>query len=56
MNETPGLKLRSCHKCNHCDGNRCKFYEDYYWKAHDNICAEEGFVQFKKKEDKKTGW
>ena len=56
VNETPGLKLRSCHKCNHCDGNRCKFYEDYSWKAHDNICAEEGFVQFKKKEDKKTGW
>lgn len=53
MNETPGLKLRSCHKCNYCDGNRCKFYEDYYWKAHDSICAEEGFVQFTEKEEKK---
>lgn len=53
VNETPGLKLRSCHKCNYCDGNRCKFYEDYYWKAHDSICAEEGFVQFTEKEEKK---
>ena len=21
-----GLQLRNCHKCNHCNGNRCKFY------------------------------
>lgn len=56
MNETPGLKLRSCHKCNYCDGNRCKFYEDYYWKAHDSICAGEGFVQFTEKEEKKSRW
>lgn len=44
--DIPGLQLRSCHKCNHCDSNRCNFYEDYYWRAHDGICAEEGFVQF----------
>lgn len=56
VEETPGLKLRSCHKCNHCDGNRCKFYNDYYWKAHDGICAEEGFVQFTEKEEKKSRW
>ena len=52
VNDTHGLKLRSCHKCNHCDGNRCKFYDDYYWKAHDSICAEEGFIQFMEKEEK----
>ena len=46
LNDTTGLQLRSCHKCNHCNGNMCKFYEDKYWKAHDGICAEEGFVQF----------
>lgn len=56
VNDTSGLKLRSCHKCNHRDGNRCKFYEDHYWKAHDNICAEEGFIQFAEKEEKKPGW
>ena len=44
LNDTTGLQLRSCHKCNHCNGNMCKFYEDKYWKAHDGICAEEGFV------------
>lgn len=54
VNETPGLKFRSCHKCNHCNGNRCKFYEDYYWKAHDSLCAEEGFLQFIEKEEKKS--
>lgn len=53
LNDTQGLQLRSCHKCNHCDGNRCKFYDNYYWKAHDTICAEEGFVQFVEKEEKK---
>lgn len=46
VEETPGLKLRSCHKCGHCNFNKCKFYEDYYWKAHDGICAEEGFVNY----------
>lgn len=49
--ETHGLQLRSCHKCEHCNFNRCKFYEDYYWKAHDGICAEEGFINFKEKVD-----
>lgn len=53
LNDTIGLQLRNCHKCNHCNGNMCKFYEDKYWKAHDSICAEEGFVQFVEKEDKK---
>lgn len=50
INDTQGLQLRSCHKCNHCNGNRCKFYENmYYWKAHDSICAEEGFINFTEK-------
>lgn len=53
LNDTTGLQLRSCHKCNYCNGNMCKFYEDKYWKAHDSICAEEGFVQFVEKEEKK---
>ena len=53
LNDTQGLKLRSCHKCNHCNGSICKFYEDKYWKAHDGICAEEGFIQFVEKEEKK---
>ena len=53
LNDTTGLQLRSCHKCNHCNGNMCKFYEDKYWKAHDAICAEEGFIQFVEKEEKK---
>lgn len=53
LNDTTGLQLRSCHKCNHCDGNKCKFYNMYYWIAHDSICAEEGFVQFVKNEEKK---
>lgn len=53
LNDTTGLQLRSCHKCNHCNGNMCKFYEDKYWKAHDSICAEEGFIQFVEKEEKK---
>ena len=39
------------HKCEHCNFNRCKFYEDYYWQAHDGICAEEGFINFKEKVD-----
>lgn len=56
LNDTIGLQLRSCHKCNHCNGNMCKFYEDKYWKAHDDICAEEGFVQFVEKEEKKKRW
>ena len=56
LNDTTGLQLRSCHKCNHCNGNMCKFYEDKYWKAHDDICAEEGFVQFVEKEEKKKRW
>ncbi|MFR3656756.1 MAG: hypothetical protein ACLTWK_00550 [Eisenbergiella sp.] len=49
--EQPGIVLRSCHKCEHCDFNKCKFYNDYYWKAHDGICAKEGFIQYKKKEN-----
>ena len=48
INDTQGLQLRDCHKCNHRDGNRCKFYDMYYWKAHDTLCAEEGFVNFSK--------
>lgn len=51
INETQGLQLRSCHKCEHCNSNRCRFYDDYYWKAHDKICAEEGFINFKEKVD-----
>lgn len=52
LEETPGLKLRSCHKCKWQDGNRCTFYEDkkYYWIAHDSICSEEGFVNYEEKE------
>lgn len=47
INDTQELQLRNCHKCNHCNGNRCKFYENmYYWNAHDSICAEEGFINF----------
>ena len=49
---TKGLKLRSCHKCEHRNGNRCEFYDKYYWEAHDSICAEEGFIQFVEKEEK----
>lgn len=49
--EQPGIVLRSCHKCANCSFNKCKFYDDYYWKAHDGICAEEGFIQYKKKEN-----
>lgn len=52
INDTQGLQLRSCHKCNHCNGNRCKFYDMYYWKAHDTLCAEEGFINYAKKEGK----
>lgn len=52
INDTPGLQLRSCHRCDHCNSNRCKFYEDYYWIAHDTICAEEGFINYVKKEGK----
>ena len=46
-----GVKLRSCHKCEHCNGNRCTFYEMLYWNAHDSICAEEGFIQFVEKQN-----
>lgn len=55
LDDTTGLQLRSCHKCKHCNGNKCMFYEDkkYYWTAHDTICAEEGFVQFVEKEKEK---
>ena len=49
VSDTPGLQLRSCHKCKYKDGNKCKFYEDRYWKAHDTICAEEGFINFEDK-------
>lgn len=54
MTDTPGLQLRSCHKCKYRDGNKCGFYEDkqYYWIAHDTICAEEGFVNFIEKDGK----
>lgn len=52
INDTQGLQLRNCHKCNHCDGNRCKFYDMYYWKAHDGLCAEEGFINYAEKEGK----
>lgn len=57
-NDTNGLMLRECHKCEHRNGNKCKFYEDrkYYWIAHDTICAEEGFINYKeKKEESKNG-
>lgn len=49
--ETPGLKLRDCHKCKWRKINKCSFYEDkkYYWIAHDTICAEEGFVNYEEK-------
>lgn len=51
FDDNPGLKLRSCHKCKYCNGNRCTFYEDkkYYWTAHDSICAEEGFINYVEK-------
>ena len=49
FDETKGLQLRSCHKCEHCNGNKCKFYDEKYWVAHDHICAKEGFVQFVEK-------
>lgn len=52
IDDTQGLQLRNCHKCNHCDGNRCKFYDMYYWKAHDGLCAEEGFINYAEKEGK----
>lgn len=52
INDTQGLQLRNCHKCNNCDGNRCKFYDMYYWKAHDGLCAEEGFINYIEKEGK----
>ena len=51
VNDTPGIKLRSCHKCKHKDDNKCKFYDMYYWRAHDSICAEEGFINFGDKVD-----
>lgn len=52
LEETPGLKLRDCHKCKWRKNNKCSFYEDkkYYWIAHDTICAEEGFVNYEEKE------
>lgn len=51
INDTQGLKLRSCHKCKHRGSNQCKFYDMHYWKAHDSICAEEGFINFVEKEE-----
>lgn len=51
LNDTSGLKLRNCHKCKHCNFNKCEFYDMHYWKAHDSICAEEGFKNFVEKED-----
>lgn len=49
INEAPGLILRSCHKCIHCSFNRCEFYKQHYWEAHDEICAKEGFVNYEEK-------
>lgn len=49
FNDTSGMLLRSCHKCGHCKFNRCGFYGNYYWKAHDELCAKEGFINYKKK-------
>lgn len=49
LTETPGLVQMECHKCSHCDYNRCKFYDGYYWVARDNICAKEGFINFQEK-------
>lgn len=46
VNETPGLKLRCCHKCTCKKGNKCTFYDQKYWIAHDSICAEEGFINY----------
>lgn len=54
VNDTPGIKLRSCHKCKYINGNRCKFYDMYYWRAHDSICAEEGFTNFCEKDNNET--
>ena len=51
VNDTSGIKLRSCHKCKYKNGNKCKFYDMYYWKAHDSICAEEGFINFAEKDE-----
>lgn len=49
VNDTPGVKLRSCHKCKCKNVNICKFYDMHYWEAHDSICAEEGFINFEEK-------
>ena len=48
LEDTSGIQLRNCHKCEHKEHNRCKFYESwkYYWKAHDEICAKEGFINY----------
>lgn len=51
LNDTSGLKLRNCHKCKYCNSNKCKFYDMHYWKAHDSICAQEGFKNFIDKEE-----
>lgn len=54
VTDTPGLQLRSCHKCKNQYGNKCMFYEGkpYYWIAHDTICAEEGFINYVEKDGK----
>ena len=46
LNGTQGLVLRNCHKCKYKDFNECKFYKMHYWKAHDKLCAEEGFINY----------
>ena len=51
LNGTQGLVLRQCHNCVHKKFNRCTFYDDYYWHAHNTLCSEEGFINFEKKGD-----
>ena len=49
FNDTQGLVLRNCHKCKYKEFNECKFYKMYYWKAHDKLCAEEGFINYEER-------
>jgi hypothetical protein len=46
LNDTQGLVLRNCHKCKYKRFNECKFYKADYWKAHDKLCAQEGFINY----------
>ena len=45
LTDTPGLVQRHCYNCKHHTYNKCKFYQDYYWKAY-KICADDGFINY----------